>query len=181
MPISGPSLDGPVVLHEILKARLETKPDADVLVSRRQRWTWRRLDDASSRLAAAYLGLGLVPGDRVASLMPNRTELFVHYIACMKCGLVAMPLNYRYMAPEIDHALSVGGAKILLAHDERRDDLAASKLAGELPLGRISYDDEGGGGKAPSFRFLIENAPADEFAPPKLSAGDHLLHLRQHG
>jgi long-chain acyl-CoA synthetase len=168
MPISGPPLDGPVVLHEILKTGLEAKPDADALVSRRQRWTWRRLDDASSRLAVAYLGLGLAPGDRVASLMPNRTELLVHYIACMKCGLVAMPLNYRYMAPEIDHALAVGGAKILLAHDERREDLAASRLAGELPLGRISYDDDGGRG-VPSFKSLIESATAGEVDPPKPS------------
>jgi long-chain acyl-CoA synthetase len=170
MPISGPPLDGSVSLHDILKTGLAMKPDADALVSRRQRWSWRRLDDTSTRLAASYLALGLEPGDRVASLMPNRTELLVHYIACMKCGLVAMPLNYRYMAPEIDHALSVGEPKILLAHDERRDDLALSKLAGRLPLGRISYDDSGGGGggsASPSFKALAEATPARDFAPPK--------------
>ena len=169
MPISGPPLEGPVVLHEILKTGLESKPDDDALVSRRQRWSWRRLDDVSTRLAASYLELGLVPGDRVASLMPNRTELLVHYIACMKSGLVAMPLNYRYMAPEIDHALSVGEPRILLAHDERRDDLAASKLAGKLPLGQISYDDDGGHSDvgAPSFKSLAEVSPVRDIAPPK--------------
>ncbi len=166
MPISGPPLDGPVRLHEILKTGLAMKADADALVSRRQRWSWRRLDDVSSRLAASYLGLGLEPGDRVASLMPNRTDLLVHYIACMKCGLVAMPLNYRYMAPEIDHALSVGGPKILLSHDERRDDLALSKLAGALPLGRISYDDAGGSDSA-SFKSLAEGAAHRDFAAPR--------------
>ena len=166
MPISGSPLAGPVALHEILKAGLETKPDADALVSRRERWTWRRLDDVSSRLAAGYLDLGLAPGDRIASLMPNRTELLIHYLACMKCGLVAMPLNYRYMAPEIDHALGVGGAKVLLAHDERLDDLAASKLAAELPLGRISYDDDGGS-DSPSFRSLTEEPAPPSLAPPK--------------
>jgi long-chain acyl-CoA synthetase len=146
MPIAGPPLDGPVNLPEILKLGLDTKPDVDALVSRRRRWTWRMLDIVSTRLASNYLDLGLAPGDRVASLMPNRTELMVHYLACMKCGLVAMPLNYRYMAPEINHALEVSGAKILLAHDERRQDLAASKLAGKLPLGQLSYDDNGGHG-----------------------------------
>jgi long-chain acyl-CoA synthetase len=84
----------------------------------------------------------------------------------MKCGLVAMPLNYRYMAPEIDHALSVGEPRILLAHDERRDDLAKSKLAGKLPLGQISYDDAGGSGN-PSFKALAEAAPARDLIPPK--------------
>jgi long-chain acyl-CoA synthetase len=166
MPIAGPPLDGPLDLPEILNHGLETKPDADALVSRRRRWTWRMLDSVSTRLAGNYLDLGLAPGDRIASLMPNRTELLVHYLACMKCGLVAVPLNYRYMAPEIDHALDVCGAKILLAHDERREDLAASKHAGKLPLGQISYDD-GGGRDDPTFGSLTEGEPTRDIAPPK--------------
>ena len=52
------------------------------------------------------MALGLAPGDRVASLMPNRGALLVHYLACFKAGLVAAPLNYRYQAPEVDHALA---------------------------------------------------------------------------
>jgi long-chain acyl-CoA synthetase len=89
-----------------------------------------------------------------------------NYLACMKCGLVAVPLNYRYMAPEIDHAPEVSSAKILLAHGERRQDLAASKLAGGLPLGQISYDDNGGHGD-PSFRSLTGDEATRDFAPPK--------------
>ncbi len=166
MPIAGPPLDGPVNLPKILKRSLDTKPDVDALVSRRRRWTWRMLESVSSRLAGNYLDLGLAPGDRIASLMPNRTELMVHYFACMKCGLIAVPLNYRYMAPEIDHALEVSGATILLAHDERRKDLAASKLAGKLPLGRISYGDNGGQ-DSPSFKSLTEDGATRDFAAPK--------------
>jgi long-chain acyl-CoA synthetase len=166
MPIAGPPLYRPFNLAEILRQGLDTKPDADALVSRRRRWTWRMLDSVSARLAGSYLDLGLAPGDRIASLMPNRSELIVHYLACMKCGLVAVPLNYRYMAPEIDHALAVSGAKIVLAHDERREDLTASKLASRLQLGQIHYDDEGGH-DAPSFGSLAEGGPAREIAPPK--------------
>ncbi len=166
MPIAGPRLGEPIVAHEILRTGVESKPDDDALVSCRERWTWRMLDDVSARLAAGYLELGLRPGDRVASLMPNRTELLIHYLACMRCGLVAMPLNYRYMAPEIDHALRVGGPKVLLAHDERRGDLAASELAPGLPLGWISYDDDGGSG-TPSFASLTERPPAGTLTPPR--------------
>ena len=36
--------------------------------------SWRDLEDASTRLAAGYHQLGLEPGDRVASLMPNRAR-----------------------------------------------------------------------------------------------------------
>ena len=35
-------------------------------------------------LAAGYLDSGLDPGDRIASLMPNRYELIVHYLAASR-------------------------------------------------------------------------------------------------
>ena len=116
-------------------------PDELALVSADRRMTWRELEEASLRLAGGYLGLGLEPGDRIASLMPNRIELVVHYLACFKAGLVATPLNYRYTPREIDHALEVSGARSLLAHVERAEDLAASELVGALPRGTIAYRD----------------------------------------
>ncbi len=165
MAPSSPTLDAPVDLSRILDFGLAEKPDEDALVSLRARWTWRELDEASTRLAGSYLDLGLEPGDRMASLMPNRCELVIHYLACLKAGLVSTPLNYRYMAPEIDHALGVSGARILLAHDERAEDLGLSRLAGGLPLGFVSYSDTGGT-KSPAFKELLERTPAATATPP---------------
>ena len=76
--------------------------------------------------------------------MPNRAEVLIHYLACLRAGLVATPLNYRYMAPEIDHALEVAAPALLLAHAERGEDLAKSRLTGRLPRGRITYGDDAG-------------------------------------
>ncbi len=73
--------------------------------------------------------------------MPNRIDLVVHYLACFRAGLVATPLNYRYTSREIDHALQVSGARALLAHVERAEDVATSGLAGGLELGAIAYHD----------------------------------------
>jgi long-chain acyl-CoA synthetase len=147
----------------LLRAGLGADPDGLALICTDTRWTWRTLDDLSDRLAVSLLDLGLNPGDRVASLMPNRPALIVHYLACFKAGLVATPLNYRYMAPEIDHALAVSGARVLLAHVEREEDLAASRLARQLPLGTISYGGKPGAG--PAFDALIEG-PAPSSPPP---------------
>jgi len=159
MPLYGGPLDGPVQIPDLLRKGLEAKPDEPALVSMEASWTWRELDEAAERLAGNLLGLGLNAGDRVASLMPNRVHLLVHYLACLRAGLVVTPLNYRYTAPEIDHALSVSEAAILVAHGERAEDLAASKLAGQLPLGQIVY---GGGGKSGrDFEHLLaEEGPA---------------------
>ena len=156
VPIDGGALDSPVrPLSAILEAGLEMNRDDVALKSADGSMTWRELDDESTVLAAGYLGVGLRRGDRLASLMPNRPELVVHYLACFKAGLVATPLNYRYAPPEIDHALEVSGAAALVAHAERADDVAASRLAPDLSCGvrsgrchvRVARDGNASGGR----------------------------------
>src|SRR2546421_1068136 len=159
---AGRSLERPVMPSGLLRAGLDADPDGLALISTQTRWTWSTLDDLSDRLAVSLLGLGLQPGDRIASLMPNRPALIVHYLACFKAGLVVTPLNYRYMAPEIDHALAVSQARALLAHVEREGDLTASQLVRQLPVGTISYGGKPGAGTA--FDELIEGEPP--FSPP---------------
>jgi acyl-CoA synthetase (AMP-forming)/AMP-acid ligase II len=140
MLIDGQPLDAPSPpLGELLRAGLAADLDAVALISATRSLTWAGLEEESDRLAGGYRGLGLEPGDRLASLMPNRIDLVVHYLACFKAGLVATPLNYRYTHREIDHALTVSGARALLAHVERAEDVAASELAGALELGTIGY------------------------------------------
>ena len=142
MLLEGAELAAPAApLNDLLRIGLGAAPDETALVSIVRSLTWRELEDESSALAGGYLGLGLREGDRIASLMPNRVDLVVHYLACFKAGLVATPLNYRYTFREIDHALEVSGADALLAHVERAEDVAASALAGGLRCGVIAYRD----------------------------------------
>ena len=178
--LSGPPLDRPIDLRNILAAGLAGKPDEVALVSAEGQQTWRELDRASDRYAAYLLAMGVRKGDRVASLMPNRNALVIHYLACMKSGLVATPLNYRYMPPEIDHALEVSGATVLLAHAERDADVAASEPAGALPLGVIRYGAKGD--RHPSFEALLEQDTSERRVPDPVAvrSGGHLLHLGQH-
>ena len=74
-------LAGPVRPCGSIRVGLDANPDGLALISADARWTWRTLDELSNRLAVGLLGLGLNPGDRVASLMPNRPALIAHYLA----------------------------------------------------------------------------------------------------
>ncbi|RIK09314.1 MAG: hypothetical protein DCC49_06880 [Acidobacteria bacterium] len=141
MTLEGPPAPRPVAPQNLLEAGLRSRPDEVAITSLSRSLTWRELDEASNTLALNYRALGLERGDRIASLLPNRVELAIHYIACFKSGIVATPFNYRYAAAEIDHALEVGGAKMLVAHSERDGDIAASRLASGLELGHIRFGD----------------------------------------
>ena len=132
--IDGLPLEAPAApLNDLLRIGLEAGAEEPALVSAERTMSWSELEEEAERLAGGYRATGLEPGDRVASLMPNRDALLVHYLACFKAGLVVTPLNYRYTHREIDHALEVSGARALLFHEERAEDVAASRLAGELP------------------------------------------------
>jgi long-chain acyl-CoA synthetase len=180
MLIDGAELDAPAApLNDLLRPGLDAGPDEVAVVSAQRSLTWRDLDRAASALAGGYRGLGLEPGDRIASLMPNRIDLLVHYLACFRAGLIATPLNYRYTAREIDHALEVSDARVILAHVERAEDIAESELATGLELGTIAYRDaepqharneepaDAGHGWRYEFAELLDHEPlgADEEEP----------------
>jgi acyl-CoA synthetase (AMP-forming)/AMP-acid ligase II len=171
MSIDGAALDAPTApLHELLRGGLDAAPDEAALISATRRISWRELEETSIRLACGYRALGLEPGDRVASLMPNRIGLVIHYLACFKAGLVATPLNYRYTFREIDHALEVSRAAALLAHAERAEDLAASRLVPELPRGVIAYGTRDQGGEHSFEALLAGELTSGELAPPDPSS-----------
>ena len=145
MLIDGVPLEAPAApLADLLRLGLAAGPGETAAVSAERALSWAELEAESAALAGGYRALGLEPGDRLASLMPNRIDLLVHYLACFKAGLVATPLNYRYTHREIDHALKVSGARALLAHVERGEDVGASRVAAALPLGVVAYADGAG-------------------------------------
>ena len=143
MPIFGDPLDGPIDVNTVLGIGCGSKPDDVAAVSLNESRTWREMDVMSQRLATGYLDVGLKAGDRVASLAPNRIALLIHYLACLKAGLVAVPLNYRYTGAEIDYALDKVGAKLLFAHVERAKDLYASDCVQRLPFGVVRLEETG--------------------------------------
>lgn len=163
MPNYGEPLPAPVELSQILRPGLDRTPDEMGLATIEGDWSWRQLDVLSTSYATNLLRLGLKAGDRVASLLPNGHALVIHYLAMLKSGLVAVPLNYRYAAPEIDHALEVSGAAAIVYHAERRTDIGASERAGDLH----AKIEAGEGARGPSVESLF--APSD----PSASFGQH--------
>jgi len=82
-----------------------------------QTLTYGELD---ARIAAFAAGLrdtlGVQPGDRVALLMPNCLHSVVAYWAALQAGAVAVPVNVRLSAPEMQFILADAGASVLVVH-----------------------------------------------------------------
>jgi non-ribosomal peptide synthetase component E (peptide arylation enzyme) len=72
VPQSGLFLDKPVAIARLMDEGVRERPDAPVILSIDESWSWSELEGRSSNLAAHYLGLGLRPGDRVVGQIASR-------------------------------------------------------------------------------------------------------------
>src|SRR5688572_10418101 len=68
--------------------------------------TFGELRERADRLATALRHRGLVPGDRVAVYLANRVEFVDLFLACVRAGLVLVPINVLYREREIAHIVA---------------------------------------------------------------------------
>lgn len=98
------------------------------------RWSYGELFAAAERVAGEMAGRGVGAGDRVALLLDNRVELVVAFLAVLRLGAVALPINTAYRARELAHLLADAEPRLLVGERERRevlDEVAAA--GGALP------------------------------------------------
>ena len=90
-------------------------PDAEALVGRYRRYSYRELDRAIDAGAAALTALGIGPGDRVAACAGSHAEIVVAFFAVQRLGAIWVGMSRALAAPEKAFQLQDCGARILLA------------------------------------------------------------------
>ncbi|QFT54640.1 class I adenylate-forming enzyme family protein [Microbulbifer sp. THAF38] len=140
MPFYGDPLLKPADLKNLLEVSLDSKPDEIALLCSSRAWTWRELQRDIDTLAERLAAKGFRQGERFASLMPNQGEMLIFLLSCIKLGLVAVPLNYRYTSAEIDRALEVSGAVALCVDEELREDIRSNKSVSGLSKGILIFE-----------------------------------------
>src|SRR5215213_177534 len=97
--------------------------DRPAVVSGDATFTYAEHHDRVRRLAGALQGLGIEPGDRVATLLPNvHAMLEVHYAAPW-IGAVLVPLNTRLTPEDYAYILDHSGAKLVIIAPELEERL----------------------------------------------------------
>lgn len=127
--------------------------------------TYGELRGESERLAAAFVGLGVGPGDRIATLMGKSRALLVTLMAIWRVGAVHVPLFTAFASPAITMRLQASRAKLVVCDAEQRsklDDTDAQDLSarvittGEACGGDLTYAE-------------LQRSP--ELAPPSVALG----------
>ncbi len=73
----------------------------------RREMTWRVFNEKANRFANLLVKRGIKKGDKIAILMMNCLEWLPVYFGILKTGAIAVPLNFRYTADEIEYCLKL--------------------------------------------------------------------------
>jgi len=91
-------------------------PERPALSSGAGRFTFGELHSRVVRVAATLSRQGFAVGDRLALLLPNEVEYLEFVYACAWLGVIAVPLNTRFSAVEIDRVLADAAPHGLIRH-----------------------------------------------------------------
>ena len=100
-------------------------PDKTCLIERtpsknqRRTLTWRQFNDEINK-TANYLSkeLGVKDGDFVMHLQNNSLEWLITYYGIIKIGAVIVPLNFRFLGPDILYAAKICSPKVFIIGSE---------------------------------------------------------------
>ncbi len=130
--------------------------ESDTILTYRQFW------ERACRLANALLGLGLGPEDRIAILMINRARYLELYHAIAAIGAAAVPLNFRFVASEIEYVVNHSKSKAFF-YDSAFEPVVR-ELDGRLPsIGSnyVAMDFEGSSSSGHDYeRLIADSSPA---------------------
>ena len=106
-----------IYTHSVGRA-LQYFPQRTALLQGSQTVTFMELDVRVKKIAAALRRRGLRSGERLAFLMPNGVDYIELVYACSLLGVIAVPINTRYVNAEIDQLLDDSQPRGLIRHSK---------------------------------------------------------------
>jgi malonyl-CoA/methylmalonyl-CoA synthetase len=101
-------------------------------------------EETCARYASFLSGLGLAPGERVAVQVEKSPEALLLYLACLRAGLVYLPLNSAYQQGEVGYFLENAEPGAVVAQPRSLPWL--EPLAAQRGIRHVFSLDEGGKG-----------------------------------
>jgi malonyl-CoA/methylmalonyl-CoA synthetase len=128
--------------------------------------SYAQAEAAAARHASHFASLGLVAGDRVAVQVEKSPEALFVYLACLRAGLVYLPLNSAYQEGEVGYFLENAEPKAVIGQPRSHEWL--EPLSARLGIRHVFFLDEDGTGTlvdaargAPERFKTVERAPDD--------------------
>ncbi len=115
-----------MTLSHLFDSSLIGRADQPALEFQGLTFTFGELETRSNRLAHLLLQKGLTTGDRLCVYLVNSVEMIDIYLACVKLGVIFVPINVLYRDREITHILHDAAPAALIADVEVAAEIATT-------------------------------------------------------
>ena len=105
-------------LAEIIRWRVEKKPEAVAHKFGDRETTYRQFDSYANQIAQGLIELDCVPDTRVAFLAKNSDYFFEFLYGTLKSRTVAVGVNWRLAPPEVSFILNDSKSEVLFVGSE---------------------------------------------------------------
>jgi malonyl-CoA/methylmalonyl-CoA synthetase len=125
------SLQALLDLSLVARARAEGVEDATASPTRPAVHTFGDVEARANATARLLAARGFAAGDRLALFLPNRIEVLDLFLACVRLGVIAVPMNALYREREAAHLVADAVPKAVVTTADR---------AAHLPAGTPWWD-----------------------------------------
>ena len=136
-----------MTLTQLFDLSFVHRRDQPALEFQGREYTFGEIDERANRMANALAALGFTAGDRLAVQLPNSLWMIDLYLACVRLGVIFVPVNVLYRDREVSHILGDAAPRLFLtpAHLEELARASAAApatrpevvLDGDSPAGII--------------------------------------------
>jgi len=102
-------------------------PDLLAIECEGRSYTYRQFNEEVNRLAHGLLQHGVNKGDKLALMMKNSDHFVFTFFAAAKIGAVAVPVNFRLTATEVQYILEQSDTAIVVCDKEFEQIIAEAK------------------------------------------------------
>ncbi len=107
-------------------------------------YSFQEITDGAARIAGLLAAAGAVPGDRVAVQVGKTVEAVILYLACLKAGLVYLPLNTAYKSAEIEYFITDSEPAVVVCDPASFEEISAvAAKAGVRKVFTLDTDGKG--------------------------------------
>jgi long-chain acyl-CoA synthetase len=156
-------------LHEALRRTARARPDAVAVSFHGRDMTFAELDSDSSRLAHAFIGCGVGPGDRVGLFAPNCPEFETAFYAASKAGAVSCPINPSYRERELAHIMADARLSLVVTTEALAPIVETARAAVGSTAGTILIGGAGSDSLSAQLRGLPASSPEVDVDPGQLA------------
>ncbi|BAB05725.1 class I adenylate-forming enzyme family protein [Halalkalibacterium halodurans] len=115
----------------LLYQAVQANPKKEALYDLNERITYEQLLERVNELAAIFIEMGVVKGDRIGVCLPNWNETVIIFFAAAKLGATVVPFNPNYREYEIAYIVANAAPKLLFVCEKVEENVGLAALVAD--------------------------------------------------